>query len=59
MVSFAPSIMRVKLICCIPFGSASSACCLLKACVCYVLRIFNFSPNDSPSKTMKDVFYFI
>ena len=30
-----------------------------KACVCYVLPIFYFSPNDSPSKTMKNVFYFI
>ena len=29
----------------------------LKAFVCYFLT--NFSPNDSPSKTMKDVFYFI
>ena len=32
---------------------------LVKACVCYFLRNFYFSPNDSPSKTMKDVFYFI
>ena len=43
MVSFASSIMKnivapaaqsrfpVKLICCIAFGSASSACCLLKS----------------------------
>ena len=30
-----------------------------KACVRYFLRNFHFSPNDSPSKTMKDVFYFI
>ena len=32
---------------------------LFKACVCYFLRNFYSSPNDRPSKTMKDVFYFI
>ena len=32
---------------------------VLKACVCYFLSKFYFSPNDSPSKTMKNVFYFI
>ena len=32
---------------------------LLKACVHYFLSNFYFSPNDSPSKTMKNVFYFI
>ena len=31
----------------------------LKACVRYFLKSFYFSPNDSTSKTMKDVFYFI
>ena len=31
----------------------------VKACVRYFLRNFYFPPNDSPSKTMKDVFYFI
>ena len=30
----------------------------LKACVCYFLSIFYFSPNDSPSKIMKNVFLF-
>ena len=30
-----------------------------KACVCYFLSNFYFSQNDSPSKTLKDVFYFI
>ena len=30
-----------------------------KACVRYFLRNFYFSPNDSSSKTLKDVFYFI
>ena len=30
----------------------------LKACVRYFLTNFYFSPNDSPSKTMKDVFSF-
>ena len=30
----------------------------LKACVRYFLSIFYFSPNHSPSKTMKSVFYF-
>ena len=30
-----------------------------KACVRYFLSNFYFSPNDSPSKTMKNVFYFI
>ena len=29
------------------------------ACVHYFLSNFYFSPNDSPSKTMKNVFYFI
>ena len=32
---------------------------LFKACVCYFLSNFYFSLNDSPSKTMKSVFYFI
>ena len=32
---------------------------LLKACIHYFLPIFYFSPNDSPSKTMKNAFYFI
>ena len=31
----------------------------LKACACYFLSNFIFSPNDSPSKTMKNIFYFI
>ena len=31
----------------------------LKACVHYFLSNFYFSPNDSPSKTMKNAFYFI
>ena len=31
----------------------------VKACVHYFLSNFYFSPNDSPSKTMKNVFYFI
>ena len=30
-----------------------------KACVRYFLPNFYFSPNDSPSKTMENVFYFI
>ena len=29
---------------------------VLKACVRYFHQIFIFSPNDSPSKTMKNVF---
>ena len=32
---------------------------VFKACVCYFLTNFYFSSNDSPSKTMKDAFYFI
>ena len=32
---------------------------LVKACVHYFLLNCYFSPNDSPSKTMKNVFYFI
>ena len=31
----------------------------LKACVCYFLSNFYFSPNDSPLKTMKSAFYFM
>ena len=30
-----------------------------KACVRYFLSNFYFSPNDSPSKTIKNAFYFI
>ena len=32
---------------------------IFKACVHYFSTNFHFSPNDSLSKTMKDVFYFI
>ena len=32
---------------------------ILKACVRYSLSNFYFSPNGSPSGTMKNVFYFI
>ena len=32
---------------------------ILKAFVRYFYQIFMFSPNDSPSKTMKNAFYFI
>ena len=32
---------------------------LLRACVCYFLLNVYFSPNDSPSKPAKNVFYFI
>ena len=32
---------------------------VFKACVCYFLSKFYFSPNDSPSKTMENVFCFI
>ena len=32
---------------------------MFKACVCYLYRIFIFSPNDNPSKTMKNAFCFI
>ena len=31
----------------------------IKACVCHFLSNFYFSPNDSLSKNMKNVFYFI
>ena len=34
-------------------------CFLFKACACCFLSNFYFQPNDSPSKTMKNVFYFI
>ena len=33
--------------------------CIFKACVRYFLSNVCFSLNDSPSKTMKNVFYFI
>ena len=32
---------------------------VFKACVRYFYQIFIFTPNDSPLKTMKNVFYFI
>ena len=31
----------------------------VKACECYFYQVFIFSPNDGPSETMKNVFYFI
>ena len=31
----------------------------VKPCVRYFLSVFDFSSNDSPSKTLKNVFYFI
>ena len=31
----------------------------IEACVCYFLSIAYFLPNDSPSKTMRNAFYFI
>ena len=31
----------------------------VKVCVRYFLSNFYFSPNDSPSKTMKNILYFI
>ena len=31
----------------------------IKASVDYFLSIFYLSPNDSPSKNMKNVFYFV
>ena len=34
-------------------------CPLFRACVCYFLSNFYFSPSDSPLKTMKNVFDFI
>ena len=34
-------------------------CEIFKACVRFFLTAFYFSQNDSPSKTMKVVFYFI
>ena len=36
--------------------STKSSDFFFKACICY---FFIFSPNDRPSKTMKNVFYFI
>ena len=38
---------------------ASSAINLLKLVSAIFYEIFIFSPNDSPSKTIKNVFYFI
>ena len=32
---------------------------ILKACVCYFLSKFYFSPNHGPLKIMKNAFYFI
>ena len=32
---------------------------VFKAGVCYFLSNFYFSPNDSPSETMTNIFYFI
>ena len=49
----------VKLICCTAFGSASTACCLLKVGLSPSKKKFFFWFNDSPSKMMKNAFYFI
>ena len=32
---------------------------MLKTCVCFFYQIFILSPNHNPSKSMKNVFYFI
>ena len=41
------------------FTTGVCLCFMFKACVCYFESNFCFSSNDSPSKTLKDVFYFI
>ena len=38
---------------------AQKSVAMFKACVRYFYQIFIFSPNDSPSKTMKNAFCFI
>ena len=43
---------------CTPVKNASTLL-KFKASVSYFLTNFYFSPNDSPSKTTKDVFYLI
>ena len=43
----------------LPRSADSNGLLIVKACVRYFLSNFYFSPNDSPSKTMKNVFYFI
>ena len=40
-------------------GKFAGYCRLLKPVSAIFYQIFIFSPNDSPSKTMKNVFYFI
>ena len=40
-------------------GYGTSKVLVIRACVRYFLSNLYFSPNDSPSKTMKNVFYFI
>ena len=37
----------------------SDLTCYLKACVCYFLSSFYFSPNDSPLQAMKSALYLI
>ena len=41
------------------FGDKKIIAKVAKTCVHYFSRNFCSSQNDSPSKTMKDVFYFI
>ena len=41
------------------FNKVAGQACSFKACVRYFLINFYFSPNDSPSQTMKDVFHLI
>ena len=40
-------------------NSSLTSAYVLKACVRYFHQIFIFSPNHSPSKPMKNAFYFI
>ena len=44
------------LACCYLASSSFLRNVIFEACVCYFLSKFFFSPNDSPSKTVKNVF---
>ena len=58
-VRYCPVLNPVILVSCEHESCQKHFKLLLKACVCYFLTNFYFSPNDSTSKTMKYVFYFI
>ena len=59
MLEFLKSTFLVLHFFCYTFINDHPDDVIFKACVCYFLSNFYFSPNHNPSETMKNVFYFI